>query len=268
MNDVTTPKLPPPPRTAQNRSALSSALAVTKLPSARTMSTSRKLSMVRPHLRVRWPTPPPSPSPPRPVVEMMPPGTARPNVCVAWSTSPSRLPPPATAVRFAGFTHTPRIPDRSITRPSSTLPSPPPLWPPPRIAMSRFCSRPKFTAAITSAASVHRAITAGRLSIIALYNARESSYSPSPGSTRPPRTSPRSVSIADWSSCALAMTSPFGPSCPACGCRRQFKTFPSASATVPTSAKNEGRARRGCQPWSKRGPPIEPGQREPPIVSA
>ena len=36
VNSVTTPKLPPPPRSAQNRSAFSSALAVTRCPSAST----------------------------------------------------------------------------------------------------------------------------------------------------------------------------------------------------------------------------------------
>jgi len=51
--DVTTPKFPPPPRTAQNRSGFSLPLAVTKLPSARTMSTPSRLSIVRPPLRVR-----------------------------------------------------------------------------------------------------------------------------------------------------------------------------------------------------------------------
>ena len=50
---VTTPKLPPPPRRAQNRSGCWLLLAVTKLPSARTTSASRRLSMVRPYLRVR-----------------------------------------------------------------------------------------------------------------------------------------------------------------------------------------------------------------------
>ena len=45
--------------------------------------------------------------------------------------------------------------DRSMTRPSSQLPSPGPLWPPPRMASSRPCSRAKFTAAMTSAASTH-----------------------------------------------------------------------------------------------------------------
>ncbi|MEJ2358438.1 MAG: hypothetical protein P8Y13_10230, partial [Deinococcales bacterium] len=50
---VTTPKLPPPPRRAQKRSGCSSALAVTKLPSARTTSALRRLSRVRPHPRDR-----------------------------------------------------------------------------------------------------------------------------------------------------------------------------------------------------------------------
>jgi predicted AAA+ superfamily ATPase len=52
-NDVTTPKFPPPPRTAQNRSAFSSVLAVTKLPSASTISTASRLSIVSPYFRVR-----------------------------------------------------------------------------------------------------------------------------------------------------------------------------------------------------------------------
>jgi hypothetical protein len=56
----------------------------------------------------------------------------------------------------------------SITKPSSTLPNPGPLWPPPRIAIGRLPSRPKFTAAMTSATSAQRAISHGRLSIMAL----------------------------------------------------------------------------------------------------
>ena len=68
-------------------------------------------------------------------------------------------PAPARTVRFAGSTCTPFIVDRSMTRPSSTLPSPGPLCPPPRIAIGSLLSRPKFTAAITSAASTQRAIS-------------------------------------------------------------------------------------------------------------
>jgi hypothetical protein len=52
--------------------------------------------------------------------------------------------------------------------PSSTLPNPGPLWPPPQMAMASLLSRPKFTAAITSATSMQRAINGGRLSILAL----------------------------------------------------------------------------------------------------
>ena len=66
------PKLPPPPRTAQNKSAFSSAFATTKLPSANTMSTDNRLSMVSPHFRDRWPIPPPRVSPATPVEEMKP----------------------------------------------------------------------------------------------------------------------------------------------------------------------------------------------------
>jgi hypothetical protein len=82
-NEVTTPKFPPPPRIAQNRSLFSSALATTNLPSARTTSAARRLSMVRPYCRVRYPMPPPSVRPPTPVVEMMPEGTASPKTCAA-----------------------------------------------------------------------------------------------------------------------------------------------------------------------------------------
>ena len=52
---MTTPKFPPPPRSAQNRSLFSFALATTKRPSASTTSALSRLSMVKPSLRVRWP---------------------------------------------------------------------------------------------------------------------------------------------------------------------------------------------------------------------
>ena len=45
---VTTPKLPPPPRSAQNRSAFSFSLAVRTRPSAVTTSAERRLSIDRP----------------------------------------------------------------------------------------------------------------------------------------------------------------------------------------------------------------------------
>src|SRR3954453_11782041 len=101
-NEVTMPKLPPPPRTAQNRSVFSSALATTKLPSASTISTESRLSIVSPYFRVRCPNPPPNVSPATPVLEIIPDGTARPNACVAWSTSLHLQPAPASTVREEG----------------------------------------------------------------------------------------------------------------------------------------------------------------------
>ena len=53
VNDVTTPKFPPPPRSAQNRSLCELSLAVTNVPSASTTSAARRLSTVRPKRRVR-----------------------------------------------------------------------------------------------------------------------------------------------------------------------------------------------------------------------
>ena len=82
-----------------------------------------------PPLRVR---------PATPVVEMMPKGTAWPKACVAWSTSPVMQPAPTLAVRPLGSTRTPLIAERSMTSPSSTLASPGPLCPPPRIAIGRL----------------------------------------------------------------------------------------------------------------------------------
>ena len=77
------PKLPPPPRSAQNRSACSFSLAVTRRPSASTTSASIRLSMLRPYLRERLPMPPPRVRPPTPVVEITPLGAARPKAWVA-----------------------------------------------------------------------------------------------------------------------------------------------------------------------------------------
>ena len=52
-SDVTTPKLPPPPRRPQNRSSFSSALAVTNLPSAVITPAEMRLSTESPHPRAR-----------------------------------------------------------------------------------------------------------------------------------------------------------------------------------------------------------------------
>jgi hypothetical protein len=70
VREVTTPKLPPPPRIAQYRSSFSFSSARTRLPSARTTSAPRMLSIERPYLRVWCPMPPPRLIP-TPVVVMM-----------------------------------------------------------------------------------------------------------------------------------------------------------------------------------------------------
>jgi hypothetical protein len=57
---VTTPKLPPPPRSAQNRSGSWPASARTRLPSAVTSSIAVTLLVCRPCLRAYQPMPPPS----------------------------------------------------------------------------------------------------------------------------------------------------------------------------------------------------------------
>ena len=52
--------------------------------------------------------------------------------------------------------------DRSITMPPSHVENPATLWPPPRTAMARSLLRAKPIAAVTSAAPVHRTMSAGR----------------------------------------------------------------------------------------------------------
>ena len=78
--------------------------------------------------------PPPSVRPPTPVLETKPLGVASPKGCVAWSTSPHTQPPSTRTVRLAASTCMPFMRERSTTRPSSTVPRPGPLWPPPRTA--------------------------------------------------------------------------------------------------------------------------------------
>ncbi len=137
VNDVATPKLPPPPCSAQNSSVFSSSLARSCCPSARTRSTDSSRSQANPSLRSSQPVPPPRVNPPTPVVETRPPVVARPNGSVARSKSLIVAPPPTVAVRASGSTETAFIARRSMTRPSSTSAFPATLCPPPRTATSR-----------------------------------------------------------------------------------------------------------------------------------
>jgi len=73
-NSVTIPKFPPPPRTPQNRSGCSSALARKTPPSASTTSAEIRLSQANPYFDELQPYPPPRVNPPIPVVVTRPPG--------------------------------------------------------------------------------------------------------------------------------------------------------------------------------------------------
>ena len=77
-NCVTTPKLPPPPLIAQNKSVFSFSLARILSPSAVTISAATRLSIVMPYFRVNHPKPPPNVRPAIPVVELIPTGVASP----------------------------------------------------------------------------------------------------------------------------------------------------------------------------------------------
>src|SRR5215813_13187543 len=79
VNEVTTPKLPPPPpRQAQNRSAFWVESHVLTWPSAVTICSDFTLSLVSPKARDTTPTPPPRVRPAIPTVGHDPPGTPRP----------------------------------------------------------------------------------------------------------------------------------------------------------------------------------------------
>src|SRR5207302_1514826 len=139
-NEVTTPKLPPPPRSAQNRSGFSVALVRARRPSAVTTSTAVRLSHERPYLRPMRPTPPPSVSPATPVSAAVPAVVASPKACASRSNSPSSTPDSTRARPARGSTRTLRMDDTSTTRPPSQPDCPDRLWPPPRTAVSRPCA--------------------------------------------------------------------------------------------------------------------------------
>ena len=167
-NSSTIPKLPPPPRSAQNRSAFSVAEAVTTWPSAVSTRAARRLSAARPILRSSQPLPEPSVKPATPVLDTRPPVTARPCSCVAASSSLHSTPGWTQAIRRAGSTWIAFSGLRSITRPPSVVANPAAEWPPARTATSSSCSRAYASAAATSDSDSQRAISAGRRSTIAL----------------------------------------------------------------------------------------------------
>src|SRR5436190_24019597 len=122
--DVTTPKLPLPPLSAQNRSECSSALTATCAPSAVTSEYARVLSQERPQLPMSQPTPPPNVSPAMPVVETTPPVVAKPCACVAASNSAHVSPGSAVAGGATAATENRLSGDRPITRRASAESAP------------------------------------------------------------------------------------------------------------------------------------------------
>ena len=81
-----------------------------------------------------------------------------------------------------------------MTTPSSHVPKPGTLWPPPRTATVIAWSAAKRTAVITSPALAGWTMTAGRLSIMPLRTARASSYPSSSGPMTVPLIASRIVS--------------------------------------------------------------------------
>ena len=106
VNAVTTPKLPPPPRSAQNSSACSDSFAVTIDPSASTTSASTRLSSARPQVRTIQPMPPPRVSPPTPTLTVSPELIASPCGCRASAIGPQVAPPPMRTRAVASSTST------------------------------------------------------------------------------------------------------------------------------------------------------------------
>src|SRR5690606_15201329 len=96
---VYTPKLPPPPpREAHNRSELRFLLARRILPFASTISSSTRLSLIKPIVRWSGPIPPPAVIPPIPTDGLSPNGAIYPCLASLSTILPTRLPVPTTTV--------------------------------------------------------------------------------------------------------------------------------------------------------------------------
>ena len=129
------------PRTGRARR---SSDAVSSRPSVVTTSTSRRLSIVIPCLRISQPMPPLSVRPAMPTAATSPPGVASPCSCAPALYSPQVRPASADATRRSGSTSSRFIAERSTTSPRSTVPYPAGLWPPPRTASGRSWLRAKL----------------------------------------------------------------------------------------------------------------------------
>jgi hypothetical protein len=158
VKETTSPKLPPPPRSAQKSSGSLSALAVTSVPSASTTSADTRLSMASPTRGVSQPMPPPRVSPPIPVSGCVPSGAAKLWGLSALSTSAIFAPPSAVTTMRSGSTMTPFILRRLMRKAPFGMHIG--EWPPESTAT--FFPAASLTTATTSCAVVGIAITAGQ----------------------------------------------------------------------------------------------------------
>ncbi len=154
------PKLPPPPRSAQNRSGFCASSHSTICPSARTTVACRSRSQVNPYFRPRTPRPPPSVRPEIPTERPHPVGNARPCRASASLSSPS-LTPASTVASPWSSTRTERISLRSMMMsPSEDRPAK--QWPPERGVVRKPRARENWIVAATSAALVTKTTALGR----------------------------------------------------------------------------------------------------------
>ena len=160
-NRVATPKLPPPPRIAQNRSGCESPSTCRSSPSAVTISAASRSSIVSPYLRTRYPMPPPRVMPPMPTEPVSPKPVASPWAAAAVEYAAAVIPVCAHAVRPATSMSIARMSERSSTTPPSVVPWPAPLWPPLRTASSTPVSRARLTTRATSRSSTTRTMAPG-----------------------------------------------------------------------------------------------------------
>ena len=143
--EVTTPKLPPPPRRPQQQVGVFVDSLAWRKCRRRLRHRPTTLSQASPKRRPEPSQPPPSVRPAAPVCETVP----------AWSQARrprfhDRADPstgPGLQVGALGFgvdTHALHLARRSIMSPPSQVDFPERLWPPARTAVSNWCSRAKF----------------------------------------------------------------------------------------------------------------------------
>ncbi len=177
---VTTPKLPPPPRSAQSRSGCDASDTSRTSPPAVTSCAPTSWSAASPHARTIQPMPPPRVRPPTPTDAVSPELTPSPRSARARATLPHVAPPPTrTSVPSTSMSWKAA---RSIVSPPGTAPHA--LWPPERTMTSRCSSAAYRRAARTSSTEEARTITAG--SPMPEWKRRAVSQSGSPGAATAP----------------------------------------------------------------------------------